>query len=190
MNTQEPIQPVSISPWWQDGETISEEIKEPYFLSKGVSAFFLLVKSWLLFPLQQTDALTCSESLLELIAWDRDIARFKNEQLSLFRKRVKYALINAKDSGSVVGFKAIFERLGVGFIEIDERLPDRDWDVISILLNDGQLSENIELLGEIIRHYGRTCRRYEFQVISPAYLEITVAPIDWEHQCFTCALEE
>ena len=93
--------PDVIIPWWQDGVTTSEEIKEPFYLSKGVSNFFKKVKGWILFPLEQADALSCSESLLELMAWDRDIQRFNGEPLSLFRKRIKFAAINAKDSGSV-----------------------------------------------------------------------------------------
>ena len=37
MSEREPIQPTVIVPWWQDGESISDEIKEPHFLSKGVT---------------------------------------------------------------------------------------------------------------------------------------------------------
>ncbi|QTH10529.1 phage tail protein, partial [Vibrio fluvialis] len=109
------------TPWWQDGETTSEEIKEPYFLSSGVFTFLKLVRTWLLFPLNQFDALTCSEKLLRLMAWDRDIRQFDGEPLELFRKRVKYAAINAKDAGSVFGFKRIFARLDIGIVAFKER---------------------------------------------------------------------
>ncbi len=53
---------------------------------------------------------------------------------------MKYAFINAKDSGSVAGFIAIFERLGIGNVLIKERQPHIDWDVIILVLNDEQLT--------------------------------------------------
>ncbi|EDV6094794.1 hypothetical protein AA490_005094, partial [Salmonella enterica subsp. enterica] len=71
----------------------------------------------------------CAESILNLIAWQYDISRFDGESLPLYRKRVKYAFINAQDAGSVAGFKAIFERLEIGFVEIQERQPGIDWDI-------------------------------------------------------------
>ena len=161
---KEPKQPQIIIPWWQDGSTISEEPKEPYFISKGISKFFTLLKNYLLLPLKQADALTCSEKLLSLMAWDRDITRFNNEPISLYRKRVKYALVNAKDSGSVAGFKAIFERLGVGVVEFKEREDSTQWDICTIELTDSDISKNSALIQTIIEQYGRTCRRYRFQV--------------------------
>lgn len=182
--------PQTIIPWWQDGSTIADELKEPYFLSKGVHAFFAKVRGYLLFPLLQADAETCEESLLNIMAWDRDIQRFANEPLDLFRKRVKFAVINAKDSGSVAGFIRIFARLGIGHVELDEHLPGRDWDIISIRLSDTQLAENFGLLATLIQHYGRTCRRYEYQIINPVQLAMTVAPLDWQQQCCVAVLEE
>lgn len=104
---------------------------------------------------------------MNLIAWQRDIDRFKGEPLSLFRKRVKYAYINAKEAGSVVGFKRIFMRLGIGYVEIEERMDGVDWDVVDIQLSDTQLAENQQLLTVLIQHYGRTCRRYRWKIITP-----------------------
>ena len=167
-----PEQPEIIVPWWQDGISTSEIIKEPYFLSKGVTTFFKRLKTWLLFPLQQTDALTCSESLLELMAWDRDITRFENEPLALFRKRVKFAVINAKDAGSVAGFKAIFERLDIAIVNFKERQSGVDWDVITIEVDDQSSSYSSKLIKSLIEQYGRTCRRYSFQVTYKSKINI------------------
>lgn len=153
-----------IIPWWQDGETIPEEKQEPYFLTQGVIAFFNRVYQWMLFPIQQFDALTCSESILKLMAWDRDINRFEEEPLTLFRKRVKYAFVNARDAGSVAGFKRIFERLGVGIVAFIEREDPQQWDVCTIELTDSDISQNTKLIQTLIEQYGRTCRRYRFQV--------------------------
>ncbi|MEZ9564814.1 phage tail protein [Vibrio artabrorum] len=174
-----PELPETVIPWWQDGSTTSEDIKEPHFLSKGVFAFFKIVWGWLLFPLRQMDALTCSENTLELMAWDRDIKRFEGEPLSLFRKRVKYAAVNAKDAGSVAGFKRIFERLGIGIVAFKEREDAVQWDVCTIEITDGDISNNTKLVQTLIEQYGRTCRRYRFQVTFPTTL--TVASGEFSH---------
>jgi len=116
--------------------------------------------------LRQFDPLTCIEPVLNLIAYDRDITRFSGEPLSLFRKRVAYAFINARDAGSVEGFINIFERLGIGYVELVERQPDIDWDVIMVRVTDSQIADNTQLMIQIIRQYGRTCRRYQFEVIT------------------------
>ncbi|WP_370513295.1 phage tail protein [Pantoea sp. paga] len=114
----------------------------------------------------QFDPLTCSEPLLNLLAYDRDITRFNGEPLSLFRRRVAFAFINARDAGSVAGFISIFERLGIGYVELVERQPGIDWDVIQVRVSDSQIADNAQLLLQIIQQYGRTCRRYQFEVIT------------------------
>ncbi|WP_241000450.1 phage tail protein, partial [Pseudomonas viridiflava] len=111
--------------------------------------------------LLQMDADTCHLTVLDLLAWQRDITRFKGEPEGLYRLRVKYAFINSVDAGSTAGLKRILERLGVGYVEIQERMPERDWDVVLLTLSDSQLSENPDLLRVLIRQYGRTCRRYD-----------------------------
>ena len=86
-NLQAPVLPDASAPWWEDGYTISSAHAEPGFLAKGINAFWQRVKGWLLLPLAQQDPLTCSLSLLNLLAWERDIARFESEPLALFHKR-------------------------------------------------------------------------------------------------------
>ena len=187
---QAPALPEKTLPWWMDGKSLATNLKEPHFLANGVMSFWQRIRGWTIWPLEQLDPMTCSARLLTVLAWDRDITQFEGEPSSLFRKRVKFAFINATDSGETAGFIRIFQRLGVGVVEIDERVPERDWDIITIRLSDSQLSENHELLATLIQHYGRTCRRYEFQVINPVYLHMTASPIDWEHQCQVAVLEE
>lgn len=167
----EPELPTTVVPWWQDGETISAELKEPYFLSRGVHQFFKLIKGWMLYPLNQSDPLTCSESLLNLMAWDRDITRFSGEPLTLYRKRVKYAAINAKDAGTVAGFKAIFARLGIGIAAFKER-QNEEWDIVTIEMTDNDLSANSALVQTLVEQYGLTCRRYRVEVSYPSTLSI------------------
>ena len=100
---------------------------EPARLLKAAVKFWTGIVEWVTWPLQQFDPLTCAEPLLNLLAYDRDIARFNGEPLALFRKRVAYAFINAQDAGSVSGFIAIFERLGIGTLSC--WTPEGiDWD--------------------------------------------------------------
>ena len=154
-------------PFW-----ISAEQTEA--LTKAATRYWSNIEAWLRWPLEQMDPLSCTPGMLDLLAWQRDIERFTTEPLDLYRKRVKYALINAQDAGSKAGFIRIFERLGIGYVEIEERVDPVDWDVILVHLSDSQLSENTELLNRIIQKYGRTCRRYQLTVITPIQTGINV----------------
>lgn len=145
---------------------------EPVKLMRACRRFWQQVYTWLQWPLHQTDPLTCIVPLLNALAYQRDVTQFAGEPLALFRKRVKYAFVNARDSGSIAGFTAIFERLGIGVISQHERQPGIDWDIILIRVNDSQLSENNSLMMALVRQYGRTCRRYIFQVINTETLVI------------------
>jgi hypothetical protein len=151
------------------------EIKLPFWLSAAETAklvaaaktWWQRAEDWVRWPLGQTDALTCELGILDLLAWQRDITRFEDEPEALYRNRVKFAQINAEDSGSKAGFIRIFERLGIGYLEIDERTDPVNWDVITLTLSDSQLAQNPALLTNIINQYGRTCRRYTLQVLTP-----------------------
>ena len=145
----------------------------PVWLNRGqakaiaelLQVWWLKVEGWLGAPLLQIDPDTCTLGALDLIADSRNVKRFIGEPESLYRLRVKHAFINAKDAGSVAGIKRIFERLGIGYVEVLERQPDKDWDVIILQLSNAQLSGNQALLKLLLTKYGRTCRRYEFNGI-------------------------
>ena len=102
--------------------------------------------------------------------------------------RVKFAFINAVDAGSTAGLKRILQRLGVGYVEIDERMPDRDWDVVLLRLSDSQLSQNPELMRVLIQQYGRTCRRYDFVTITPVSLRIVAVDFNDDQQTLVASL--
>ncbi|ETK13846.1 hypothetical protein H097_26723, partial [Pseudomonas sp. FH4] len=82
----------------------------------------------------------------------------------------------------------ILQRLGVGYVEIDERMPDRDWDVVLLRLSDSQLSQNPELLRVLIQQYGRTCRRYDFVTITPVSLRIVAVDFNDDQQTLVASL--
>lgn len=167
--------------FWESGKKLNA-------LMNACQRWWNQVETWLQIPLAQLDPNSCSLGVLDLIAWQRDITRFTGEPLYLYRLRVKYAYINARDAGSTVGLKRILERLGVGYVEIDERQPDRDWDIITIRLTDSQLSDNSALLQVIIQQYGRTCRRYEWSVITPMTMSYPAQQFYWDHTTVSATL--
>lgn len=168
-------------PFWLAGPELTK-------LKDAAQAWWARVTEWLRWPLLQMDAETCHLTVLDLLAWQRDITRFKDEPERLYRLRVKYAFINAVDAGSTAGLKRILRRLGVGYVEIDERLAGRDWDVVLLRLSDSQLSENPELLRVLIQQYGRTCRRYDFVSITPVTLRIGAAQFNDDQQTLVATL--
>lgn len=168
-------------PFWLDGPQLTK-------LKAASQKWWATVEGWLQWPLLQMDADTCHLTVLDLLAWQRDISRFKDEPESLYRLRVKFAFINAVDAGSTAGLKRILQRLGVGYVEIDERMPDRDWDVVLLRLSDSQLSQNPELLRVLIQQYGRTCRRYDFVTITPVSLRIVAVDFNDDQQTLVASL--
>ncbi|AVE05171.1 phage tail protein [Pseudomonas palleroniana] len=168
-------------PFWLDGSQLAK-------LKAAAQSWWEKVEGWLQWPLLQMDADTCHLTVLDLLAWQRDISRFKDEPEILYRLRVKFAFINAVDAGSTAGLKRILQRLGVGYVEIDERMPDRDWDVVMLRLSDSQLSQNPELLRVLIQQYGRTCRRYDFVTLTPVSLRLVAADFNDDQQTLIASL--
>lgn len=139
---------------------------EPLTLAHASRTWWQRVYSWLTWPLAQIDVDTCDEQLLVLLAYQSDITRFNDETLAAFRLRVKYAFVNAQDAGFKAGFERIFQRLNIGQIQQLERQLWLDFDVILIRINDEQLSRHNTLMMALLRQYGRTCRRYFFDVLN------------------------
>ena len=157
-------------PFWLSGEQLSK-------LRQAAANWWDTVETWVYWPLTQFDPLTCSEGLLKLLAWQRDIKRFNTEPLDMFRKRVAFAYVNAQDAGSTAGFIRIAERIGIGYMEIEERFDQVNWDVVRLYLSDQQISENPDLIQNLIEQYGRTCRRYELITITPVGLTVSAQDV-------------
>lgn len=160
----------------------------PKQLALVADAWFGQVKEWLEFPFVQNDPLTCDRFVLYKLAWQRRIVQLKAEPEELFRKRVAFAYVNQRDAGSAIGLKQILERLGLGFVTISERVESRPWDVIVLTVDGQYLSDNTELLTEIVALYGRTCRRYEFTVTSSTKLFIKAAAFNNNQKTFSAKL--
>ncbi|WP_027615463.1 phage tail protein [Pseudomonas sp. LAIL14HWK12:I9] len=169
-------------PFWLEGVELTK-------LKNAAQSWWEKVEQWLNWPLLQIDAETCHMTVLDLLAWQRDIHRFQGEPETLYRLRVKYAFINAVEAGSTAGMIRIFQRLGIGYVEIQERLPDQDWDIVSLLLSDSQLSENPVLLRVLIQQYGRTCRRYEFSTITPVSVGVCLVEFNDDQATLSAVLD-
>jgi hypothetical protein len=149
-----------------------------------MAAWWAQVEGWIRWPMTQLDAETAMLGIVDLMAFERNIDRFTTEPELLYRRRVKYAFQNAKDAGSAVGFVKIFDRLGLGYIEVSERVAGLDWDIIVLNMSDATLAENIDLLDFIVGQYGRTCRRYQYQTLTPVSLYRYTTEFNNDYQTF------
>lgn len=174
-----------------------QNLQLSFWMSKGntknllqfLNSWFLYLRSLLLWPIQQFDLDTCALFIVDMIAWERDVERFNQEPEWLYRRRVKFAYANARDAGTVAGFKRIWERMQLGYLEIEERIDGRDWDVVNLVVSESAVSENPELLDIIIEKYGRTCRRYEWTTIANTRVNIRTATIEHSSEYITAKLE-
>lgn len=153
----------------------------PQNLSAILTAFYSEVSRWLAYPLTQKDPLTCSYLALTLLAEERGVKPIQGETEELFRKRVHFSFVNAKDAGSVAGLKRILVRLGFGEVEINERQPGYDWDEIIVQMPDSSLSGNQELLARVVQQYGRTCRRYRITNIQNNTIGRSAYALSYSH---------
>ncbi|WP_417552090.1 hypothetical protein [Marinomonas fungiae] len=151
------IQTGELPSWLQDAEVTK--------LKDAAGKFWGQVSSWLKLPLEQLDPITCHPVVLRLYANERDVERFVTEPDSLYRLRVATAVSNTRDAGELIGMEQIVERFGEVIAGTIERDPDKDWDVITLVLENGVLTKDWQLGQFIIRQYGRTCRRYEFLLL-------------------------
>ncbi|SEH99522.1 phage tail protein [Pseudomonas asplenii] len=168
-------------PFWLGGTELSK-------LKVAAQRWWETTSGWLMWPYSQLDPDTCHLNILELWAWQRDVTRFNGEPEALFRLRVKYAFVNAVDAGSTAGMQRILQRLGVGYIEIEERQVGRDWDVVLLRLSDNQLSINADLMRVLVQQYGRTCRRYDFENITAMTVQVAIADFNDDQATLVASL--
>lgn len=141
-------------------------------LVKTLNRWFTYARELLYWPVQQYNLDTAALFIIDMIAWERDIQRYNNEPEELYRLRVKHAYQNARDAGSVAGFKAIWARCGLGEVNVIERIDGEDWDIVLLSADVTTISKNETLINLLIEKYGRTCRRYQLRTVSTAKVEI------------------
>lgn len=158
-------------PFWMDG-------KHTRTLARASRRWWEEVGDWARFPLKQLDPMTCTDRMLDLMAWQRGIGRVAEEAERSYRLRVAHAYANGRDSGQVEGWKRIFQRLELGTPELEERVPGQDWDIICVSLSDKIFGRNQPVIERIVEDYGRTCRRYRFVSRSPVPVRVRCVPFD------------
>ncbi len=166
-------------PFWMAGPELAK-------LGFAAKEWFRRLGEWSVLPARQMDPMTASLPVLRLLAHQRCITAYPGEPERLFRLRVRHAYANAKDAGLVSGWKRIFERLELGDMELEERQPGQDWDIVGIVADDATFPDQQNVLEIIIDEYGRTCRRYRFISRITQPVAVRCGLFDDDH-CTVCA---
>ncbi|MFA0085338.1 hypothetical protein [Vibrio sp. 10N.261.51.F12] len=161
---------------------------ELYKLGNALLGYWSRIKAILEWPLQQLDPMVAPIEFVDLIAWQRDIERLPKEPEQIYRIRVNFAYSFAAGGGSEVGWEDMFAKLGYPHIKIDERLNYYPWDIVSVKVKDGDINDVPGLMDAIVRQYGRTCRRYSFDVTSTANFHVSVAEFSHTHETYSASI--
>ena len=172
------------------------KIELPFWMNKGelkklnsaAQGFWDKVERWMRISLSKFDLMTCDLIIVDHVAWERKISRLDGEIESIYRKRVQFAFINAKDAGMNRGIYNIFERLGIPVYDVKERQPNKDWDIVTIEMNDDILSGNKNLVNLLIQTYGATCRRYEYSVTATTNQYVSVGEMTCSYKTYIAEL--
>jgi len=161
--------------FWQKGTSEKADAKG---FASFLDTWWQQCQEWLSWPLKALNPETAPLFMVDMLAYERDVQRYSGEPESLYRKRVRTAFANAKDAGTKAGLKRIWERLELGYIEIEERQDSDDWDIVQINVTESVISEKPELLKIIVEKYGRTCRRYEYTTVAQIDLNMLSASVE------------
>lgn len=154
-------------------------------LCRAARNFWQRIADAATWPARQLNPLECSPPILDLIAWQRCIARYPGEPERLYRLRVAHAYANAVDAGQTAGWGRIFRRLELGEVQLEERVPEQDWDRVGIVCDDAQFPDQQNVLEIIVEDYGRTCRRYYFvsRIALPSSVGCALFDLDHNTVC-------
>lgn len=169
--------------FWMNGE-------EARKLCRGARTFWQRIADAAIWPAQQLNPLECALPILDIIAWQRCIARYPGEPERLYRLRVTHAYANAVDAGQTAGWGRIFKRLELGDVVLEERVLGQDWDRVGIVCDDSQFPDQQNVLEIIIEDYGRTCRRYYFVSRVPLPLWGHAGQFEEHHETLEAARSE
>tara|TARA_Y100000782_G_scaffold115311_1_gene156837 strand:- start:692 stop:1213 length:522 start_codon:yes stop_codon:yes gene_type:complete len=151
-------------------------------LAKVSQSYWQEIESYLFWWLEQQHSENAQTAILDLLAWERGINRLPDEALELYGLRVKHAFANATDAGSNVGMEQIFKRLGFGFIQVNERVPGFDWDMVEIAMLEDEFSGKEQLVNEVIKQYGRTCRRYFLSAMATVNTTDAIGLVEYDQE--------
>lgn len=151
-------------------------------LAKVAQSYWQEVESYLFWWLEQQHSENAQTAILDLLAWERSVNRLPGETLEIYGLRVKHAFANATDAGSNIGMEQIFKRLGFGFIQVNERVPGFDWDMVEIAMLEDEFSGKEQLVNEIIEQYGRTCRRYYLSAMATVNTNDATGLVEYDQE--------
>lgn len=146
-------------PVWMSG-------KNTQALKRVAIAWWQQVEMWLKTPLDLGNALDAPIAIVDLLAYQRNVNRYRNEPEWLYRLRTHFAFLNAKDAGTGAGMKRIFERLEMPVFGIDERIEGYDWDMLRLRAGVDTYTKHRTALDIVLTEYRRTCRRWIIDVES------------------------
>lgn len=170
-------------PFWMEGA-------ETGALAAAAREWFSRLGQAATLPARQLDPLTCSGDVLDLLAWQRNVTRYKGEPERAYRLRVAHAYANARDAGGGAGWRRIFQRLEVGAVTLEERIGGQDWDVVGVVLSDDDQSNHQSLVEIIIEEYGRTCRRYTIVARAHESASVCAGAFDNDHSTHEATLPQ
>lgn len=168
--------------WWMGHGELAK-------LARAFTNYWQIVQRALEFPLQKHDAKTAPIAIVDLLAWQRDVQRLEKEPEFIYRARVANAYSFARNGGETLGFKNMFAALGIDWCVIHERNDPVDWDVVTVETKSNDIANNGYLMDALIRKYGRTCRRYQFNVSFPENLTIKHGQFAHSQQIYYSTLE-
>jgi len=151
-------------------------------LASVAQSYWQEIESYLFWWLAQQHSENAQTAILDLLAWERSINRLPGESLELYGMRVKHAFANATDAGSNVGMEQIFKRLGFGFIQVNERVLGFDWDMVEIAMLEDEFNGKEPLINEVIKQYGRTCRRYFLSAMATVDTTDAIGLVEYDQE--------
>lgn len=153
------IQVLEHLPFWLQGVEIVK-------IAKAAASYWQKINDALELTLRNSlSPDDCHQDLIGEHGWERRSSRFSNEDLPIYRQRLRDVIQYRIRSGSAVGLSEVLSDFGVTDFQIIESThPEfaeyNDPDVVEIRMPDGAITANQELLLQIIQEYGLTCRKY------------------------------
>jgi hypothetical protein len=146
--------PTYTLPYWMAG-------KRALAVTRAAKRWWDTAEGYVRLPLTTFDVLSCELSFVDLLAYQRGIARYAGESEAFYRLRVHHALRNARAAGTPAGTRHIFDNLQLPYPRFAEWMPNRDWDVTRVTFSGRGYARLHAEIDFVLRFYWRTCRRFE-----------------------------
>lgn len=147
-------------PFWMAGSRATA-------VAKAAKRWWDTVSRWLRTAYDFNDAQTVAMPIVDLLAYQRGIERYRGEPEWLYRLRVHHAYRNWIDAGTRAGMERIFTRLQMPVYGLEERVPGYDWDMIRLKASLADYLSHSDVLQIVLQAYRRTCRRWLVEIQSP-----------------------